>query len=283
MTERAEVVIAGGGVIGTSIAFHLAKLGLTDVILLERVHLASGSTGRSVGNIETAYATDVNVVLAKLGYEELSRFPEATGATAEFHPRRYLETVRDVRHRELLERKDRVRRAHGLHPRILEPREILEIFPEMRTDDVAGALLVEEAGFCDPTSVARGYAAAAKGLGGGGQAGSPAGRPMYSDLTARFYFRQELDGGFVLGLVEDVAADDLANPETDWTFKIRAVEAAVHRVPKLVDTSVANGWSGVVTFTPDQLPGLGPVDSPKGYYLANGMSGDGGVISPAVG
>jgi len=347
MTERAEVVIAGGGVIGTSIAFHLAKLGLTDVILLERAHLASGSTGRSVGNIETAYATDVNVVLAKLGYEELSRFPEATGATAEFHPRRYLETVRDVRHRELLERKDRVLRAHGLHPRILEPREILEIFPEMRTDDVAGALLVEEAGFCDPTSVARGYAAAAKRLGVRVQTGRPvervltargevsgvrtpsgdvrsavvvnaagpwcndlnrplgfelpvrrwqrqvfvttphpeipADRPMYSDLTARFYFRQELDGGFVLGLVEDVAADDLANPETDWTFKIRAVEAAVHRVPKLVDTSVANGWSGVVTFTPDQLPVLGPVDSPKGYYLANGMSGYGVMISPAVG
>ena len=111
----------------------------------------------------------------------------------------------------------------------------------------------------------------------------PADRPMYADVTGRFYFRQELDGGFILGLVEDTVARDAANPETDWTFKTRAVDAAMHRVPKLADTGIANAWSGIVTFTPDQLPVLGPVREARGYYLANGMSGYGVMISPAVG
>lgn len=347
MTERVEAVVIGGGIIGTSVAFHLAKLGLTDVLLLERSHLASGSTGRSVGMVETVYPTDVNVALAKFGYEELSHFDSVTGHTADFHPRQYLETVKAPSHRSVLELAAGIGRRHGLHQRILEPDEIGEVFPELRADDIAAGLLGEEAGFCDPHSVATGYAKAAEGLGvrirtkavvdrvlvedgsvtgiligdeairtpvvvnAAGpwcnelnrhvgfelpldlwqrqifvttpHAAIPPDRPMYIDVTGRFYFRQELDGAFVLGLVEDTAARDLANPETDWDFKAKAVEAAIHRVPKLAETQIARGWSGIVTFTPDQLPVLGPVRGARGFYLANGMSGYGVMISPAVG
>jgi len=334
-------------VIGTSIAFHLARLGVTDVVVLERSHLASGSTGRSVGIIETAYGTEVNVALARLGYEELSRFPEVTGETADFHLRPYLETIREERHRDYLDGTARIMGQHGLHPRILDVDGIRNVFPELRTDDIAAGILAPEAGFCDPTSVANGYAAAATRLGVrirtrtpvsrvlvehgevigvrtegdevrapvvvnaagpwcndlNGPLGFelpvklwqrqifvttphpdiPADRPMYVDVNGRFYFRQELDGGFVLGLVEDTAAEDLANPTTDWAFKTRAVGAAVHRVPKLEETSIASAWSGIVTFTPDQLPILGPVREARGYLLANGMSGYGVMISPGVG
>jgi len=345
--EKADVIIVGGGVIGTSIAFHLAKRGITDVVLLERSHLASGSTGKSVGIVEATYATDVNVALGKAGYEELSHFPEVTGETADFHRRQYLETVAEERHRGYLEKAQEIGRRHGLHQRILAPQEIHDFFPELRIDDVAAAMLNEEAGFCDPHSVANGYARAAQRRGvrihlkmpverilvdRGRVAGVrtadgvihapvvinaagpwcndlnrplgfelpvrlwqrqifvttphpeiPPDRPLYIDVTGRFYFRQELDGGFVLGLVEDVAAKDLANPETDWDFRTKAAEAGVHRVPKLAETSIANAWSGIVTFTPDQLPIVGPVPAIQGLYLANGMSGYGVMISPAVG
>ena len=345
--EKADVIIVGGGVIGTSIAFHLAKRGITDVVLLERSHLASGSTGKSVGIVEATYATDVNVALGKAGYEELSHFPEVTEETADFHPRQYLETVAEERHRGYLEKAQEIGRRHGLHQRILAPQEIHDFFPELRIDDVAAAMLNEEAGFCDPHSVANGYARAAQRRGvrihlkmpverilvdRGRVAGVrtadgvihapvvinaagpwcndlnrplgfelpvrlwqrqifvttphpeiPPDRPLYIDVTGRFYFRQELDGGFVLGLVEYVAAKDLANPETDWDFRTKAAEAGVHRVPKLAETSIANAWSGIVTFTPDQLPIVGPVPAIQGLYLANGMSGYGVMISPAVG
>ena len=347
MSERADVVVVGGGIIGTSIAFHLAKLGVPDVLLLERSHLAAGSTGKSVGIVEATYGTEVNVALAKHGYDELSRFHEVTGETADFHPRLYLETVNDRRHGWYLEKAAEIGKKFGLHQRHVGPEEIPEMFPELRVDDVAEGLVNDEAGFCDPTSVTNGYATAAKRLGARVQTRAPvervlvergevagvrtehgevrapvvvnaagpwcndlnrplgfevpvslwqrqifvttphpeipADRPLYIDLTGRFYFRQELDGGFVLGLVEDVAAKDLANPETDWGFKIKVVEAAVHRVPKLAETCIANAWSGIVSFTPDQLPVLGPVREAKGFYLANGMSGYGVMISPGVG
>lgn len=345
--EKADVIIVGGGVIGTSIAFHLAKRGVRDILLLERTHLAAGSTGKSVGIVETTYGTEVNVALAKAGYEELSRFPDVTGETADFHSRLYLETVAEERHRRYLEKAQEIGRRHGLHHRILATEEIPEFFPELRVDDVVAAMLTQEAGFCDPHSVAQGYAKAAARLGlrvkvktpvervlvdRGRVTGVrtdkdeiraptvvnaagpwcnelnrplgfelplqlwqrqifvttphpeiPPDRPLYIDVTGRFYFRQELDGGFVLGLVEDVAAKDLANPETDWDFRTKAVEAGIHRVPKLAETSIANAWSGIVTFTPDQLPVVGPAPGIEGLYLANGMSGYGVMISPAVG
>ncbi len=349
MDRQAQAVIIGGGVIGTSVAFHLAKLGLEDVLLLERAHLASGSTGRSVGMIETNYGLEVDVRLAKAGYEEFTRFAEVTGGTADFHRRPYLETVASRDQEGHLERAVEMGTRHGIDVRLVTPDEISAAFPELRVDDVSRGLLSQDAGFCDPHSVATSYAAAAQRLGAvvetktpverilvdGGRvqgvrtaAGDvrtsvvvhatgpwcndllaplgvtlpvarwqrqifvtsphpdiPNDRPMYIDLPGRFYFRQELDGGFVLGLVEDDPAheSELANPETDWEFKTRAVEAAVHRVPKLAETSIANAWSGVVTFTPDQLPVLGPVKEAVGLYLANGMSGYGVMISPGVG
>lgn len=349
MEDRAEAVVIGGGVIGTSVAFHLAKLGLRDVLLLEQSHLAAGSTGRSVGMIETNYALDVNIALAKHSYEEFRRFSEVTGGTADFHRRGYLETVSARDQEDHLQKAVEMGKRYGVHVKLVDPPEIASVFPELRTEDVTRGLLSQDAGFCDPHSVATSYAAAAQRLGATVRTKTPverilverervqgvhtaAGdvrtsvvvnatgpwcndllqplglslpiarwqrqifvtsphpdipndRPMYIDLPGRFYFRQELSGGFVLGLVEDdpAQASELANPETDWEFKTRAVEAAVHRVPKLAETSIANAWSGVVTFTPDQLPVLGPVKEATGLYLANGMSGYGVMISPAVG
>ncbi len=349
MDRPVEAVVIGGGVIGTSIAFHLAKLGLRDILLLEQSHLAAGSTGRSVGMVETNYTIDVNVALAKRGFEELSHFADVTGGTADFHRRPYLETVSARDQEGHLEQAVAMGKRHGIRVDLVDPHEIASAFPELRVDDVTCGLLSQDAGFCDPHSVATSYAAAAQRLGvevrtrtpverilaDRGQVRgvrTPSGdvrapvvvnatgpwcndliaplgftlpvsrwqrqifvtsphpdipndRPMYIDLPGRFYFRQELSGGFVLGLVEDDPAQDseLANPETDWEFKTRAVEAAVHRVPRLAETSIANGWSGVVTFTPDQLPVVGPVKEASGLYLANGMSGYGVMISPGVG
>lgn len=299
--------------------------------------------------IETNYTLDVAVALAKRSFDEFTRFAEVTGATADFHRRAYVETVAARGQEDHLKRAVEMGKRHGIRVDLVDPPRISEAFPELRVDDVTLGLLSRDAGFCDPTSVANGYAQAAQRLGatirtktpveailvGDGHvrgvrtaegevrtsvvvnaAGPwcnellrplgitlpvarwqrqifvtsphpeiPNDRPMYIDLPGRFYFRQELDGGFVLGLVEDHPAPDseLANPETDWGFKIRAVEAAVHRVPKLEQTAIANAWSGVVTFTPDQLPILGPVKEATGLYLANGMSGYGVMISPGVG
>ena len=164
MESHAEAIIIGGGVIGTSVAFHLAKLGMRDIVVLERSHLAAGSTGRSVGIVETNYALEVNVALAKYSYDEFTRFPEITGGTADFHRRRYLETVADRSQGAHLAHAVEIGRRHGVHVRLVEPDDIGEAFPELRRDDVTRGLLSEDAGFCDPTSVANSYARAAERL-----------------------------------------------------------------------------------------------------------------------
>src|SRR3989304_2990864 len=157
-------------------------------------------------------------------------------------------------------RGDGRRPARAVPRRVRVPAGVAGAFPELRVDDVAGGLLVEEAGFCDPHSVAAGYALAAKRRGVRGRTNAPGGqgvaegfapppplwqrhvfvttpppeipadRPIYVDLDGRFYFRQELDGGFVLGLVEDRApAAGRADPAAAWGFRGAAGRAAGRR------------------------------------------------------
>ena len=69
--ETAEVVIGGGGALGASVAWHLGELGITDVVLLERDTLASGSTAKSAGGIRTQFADELNIRIALRSLEEL--------------------------------------------------------------------------------------------------------------------------------------------------------------------------------------------------------------------
>ena len=90
MDESAEVVIVGGGVMGASIAYHLTTLGVTDIVLLERNELASGSTSRSAGGIRAQFADELNVRIALRSIEEFTAFPELFGAEIDFHQAGYL-------------------------------------------------------------------------------------------------------------------------------------------------------------------------------------------------
>lgn len=342
-----KVVVIGGGVIGTSVAYYLCKRGGVEIDLVEQRSIASGATGRSVGIVSPIFHNEVNIRMAKLGYDEIRRFKDATGCDPDFHKRPYFETISSDAQLRTLKQGVHLQRMLGVESTLVEPEEVASIFPEMNVDDIVCGAFSPDAGFVDPHQLANAYASAAKDLGvrvllgccvtgllqdgkrvNGVQTSSgtiqadavvnaagpwanevnkfagfsipldlwqrqifvttphpsiPNGRPIYIDLSSRFYFRQELDGGFVLGLVEDLKARELMNPETDWTFKTKTVEAAVRRVPMMAELSIRNGWSGVVDFTPDQLPVLGPVPSIEGFYLANGLSGYGVMISPAVG
>ena len=78
--ERASVVIVGGGVIGASIAFHLAEAGTPDVLLLERDALASGSTARAAGGVRTQFSDQLNIRIALRSIEAFMRFAERRAA-----------------------------------------------------------------------------------------------------------------------------------------------------------------------------------------------------------
>jgi sarcosine oxidase subunit beta len=152
--ESAEVVIAGGGALGASVAWHLAKLGITDVVLLERETLASGSTSRSAGGFRMQFGDELNVRIALRSLREL----EAMGDEIELRQWGYLF---------LLDRPDDVtafrsalamQRALGVPARELSPEEAHELVPQLDLEGVLAATFCELDGYCSPEGVVQWYA-----------------------------------------------------------------------------------------------------------------------------
>src|ERR1044071_734329 len=91
MNETADVVIIGGGIVGSSIAYHLAEAGCTDVLIIEREEQQGmGSTAKSMGGVRAQFATEINIKMSLYSIDLFSRFEEATGHTAGYTPNGYL-------------------------------------------------------------------------------------------------------------------------------------------------------------------------------------------------
>jgi glycine/D-amino acid oxidase-like deaminating enzyme len=165
MTQTASAVIIGGGVTGASTAYHLARGGLADVVLIEKQFLASGPTGRSSACVRQHYSTPetCRMVLAALRFFE--RFEELTGGrTAGFVRTGYLLGV-DERLREPMEASVRLQRSQGIDSRLLTPAEARAIEPRLFVDDLTAACYEPEAGYADPSQTTQGFAGAARDLG----------------------------------------------------------------------------------------------------------------------
>ncbi len=163
--ESAEVVIVGGGAIGTSVAYHLTQLGITDVVLLERDALGSGSTGRSAGGIRAQFADELNVRIALRSIAEFEAFGERIGSGIDFERCGYLfllDNEHDLdRFREALA----LQRSFGVPSRELVPAEVADLLPGLATDDLVGATFCPLDGRATPEAVVAGYAEAARARG----------------------------------------------------------------------------------------------------------------------
>src|SRR5215211_3684321 len=146
---------------GTSTAFHLAQLGVTDVVLCERETLGSGSTSKSAGGIRAQFADEINIRIALRSLLEFRNFEEKVGTDIDFRETGYLF---------LLDSDDHVRRfreAVGLQGSLgvlsteLTLDEVVQLVPQVSTDGLRGATYCPRDGFATPEAVVRGYAAAA--------------------------------------------------------------------------------------------------------------------------
>src|SRR5438132_9233408 len=126
-----DVVIVGAGVVGASVAWHLRKLGVRDVLLLERASAAGlGSTGKATGGFRAQFGTEINVRLSLLSREKLLRFREETGVDPGFEQRGYLWIADTQEQCAQLEAGQKVQRAAGLRDaRMIAPDEILRLNP----------------------------------------------------------------------------------------------------------------------------------------------------------
>ena len=137
--SRAQVVIVGGGVIGSSIAYHLTKLGVRDVVVLERVRLTAGSSWHAAGLVSQVRGTHALTELSRINAALYESLPAETGVETGLRRVGSLTVARTpARMHEVLGSVD-VHRAFGIECRVLEPQDVKELWPIASTDDIAGA------------------------------------------------------------------------------------------------------------------------------------------------
>ncbi len=166
MPNRARVVIIGGGIIGTSIAYHLAHLGWTDTVLLERDQLTSGTTWHAAGLMVTFGSTsETSTEMRKYTRDLYSRLEAETGLATGFAPVGFIEVAADTGRLEEYRRVAAFNRYCGIDVREISPQEIGEMFPLARTDDLLAGFYVAQDGRVNPVDVTMSMAKGARQLG----------------------------------------------------------------------------------------------------------------------
>jgi len=165
LPDRASVIIVGGGVIGTSIAFHLAEAGVTDVLLLDRGELGGGSTCRAAGGVRAQFSDELNIALGARSLAAFARFGERPGQEIDLHRVGYLFLLSTPEQVAAFERDVKLQNELGISSRMIDPGEARRLSPLIDTDGVLAAAFSPDDGHCTPESVVLGYATAARRLG----------------------------------------------------------------------------------------------------------------------
>ncbi len=160
-----EVVVIGGGVIGLSIAYHLARLGCPDVAVLEKDGIGCGSTGKCAGGIRQQFSSEFNIRLSMESVGFFERFEEETGHTADFRQHGYLILATDEAEWQACKKNVSLQRSLGLAVSLVSAQETNEIVPPLNSNGILGATYCPSDGYADPYSVVQGFAAAARNRG----------------------------------------------------------------------------------------------------------------------
>ncbi len=158
LPSHAQVVIIGGGIIGCSVAYHLCKLGLTDVVLLERKRLTSGTTWHAAGLVGQLRATQNLTRLAQYTSTLLQELEAETGQATGFKQTGSVSIANNAERFEELKRGASMAKCFGLEVEVLTPREAAALWPLMNASDVVGAVYLPGDGQTNPTDTTRAYA-----------------------------------------------------------------------------------------------------------------------------
>jgi len=312
-----RIVVAGGGVVGASIAYHLARKGAEDVVLAEAGTIACGASGKALGGVRQQFSSAPEVRLAR----ESIGFFRSLGPEL-FQPVGYLFLATTEDGLVELEERREVQASLGVPVERVDP----SFVDGLAVDDVLGAVFCAEDGTADPTAITQELVRRAATSGvevhehtdaleldrdvlvlATGAASAALGAKLGVDLPVRPLVRQlvetapmpdlprelpltiEAETGFHFRRRGDALVLAMPEARLRWGFEETVDEKlvadwlmrAARRYPSATDVPVARAWAGLYDMTPDAHPIVGEVAD--GVYAACGFSGHGFMQSPAVG
>jgi sarcosine oxidase subunit beta len=312
----ARIVVAGAGVVGASVAYHLALLGADDVVLTDPKTIAARATSKGMGGVRQQFSTEAEVRLAQASIDFFASLgPECFLQVGYL----FLAATEDG-----LAQLDE-RRALQAELGVAVERVDASFVPGLRVDDVLGAVFCATDGVGSPVAVARELVRRAVELGVEVREGTRAeeldadivviacgadsaelGAKLDVELPVRPLCRQlletspldlpadlpmtiEAESGFHFRRRGDRLVLAMTDPEPRWTAEERVDESLIpdrlerlaHRYPAAAGARIDNAWAGLYDMTPDAHPIVGRVAD--GVYAACGFSGHGFMTSPAVG
>ncbi len=157
--ETADVVIVGGGIVGSSVAYHLTAAGCRNVLVIEReTSQGKGSTGKSMGGVRAQFATPVNIQMSLYSIPFYATFDETLGYPCGYRPQGYLFVATREAHMNYLRANLQRQVALGLKTaRLVTADDIRGLYPQLQGDDIVGGSFCSTDGFVDPYSAMNGF------------------------------------------------------------------------------------------------------------------------------
>jgi sarcosine oxidase subunit beta len=166
LPTTADIVIIGGGVMGTSAAYHLAKCGVKNIVLLEKEEFfGTGATGRCAGGVRYQFSTDINVRLSIESLPMIERFREEIGQDVNYRKCGYLLIATNENDATIFKHNVEMQNSLGIDTQLLSGDEVRERLPLMKFEDAIAGTFNPKDGIVDPNGVVAGYVGAAQKLG----------------------------------------------------------------------------------------------------------------------
>ncbi|MGB1697221.1 MAG: NAD(P)/FAD-dependent oxidoreductase [Thermoplasmatota archaeon] len=254
---KAHTVVIGGGAVGLSVAYQLAKRGITDVIVIDKDTLVKGATGRNGGGVRAQWTTAENILLAKNSMKAFQNFAKETGHNIFYRRSGYLFLTRREEQLQQLTKAAAFQREHGVGTRVIDTDEVQRIVPGINTDGVLAATWNPDDAILFPWPLIWGWKDAAEALG------------------VRVLTRTEVTG--IQTRAGKIHAVDTSRGSIQCENVVNAAGAWSKHVSEMVDLAMPNyPERHEILVTEPLKPFLDPmlVDLSTGLYLNQDMRGE---------